>query len=172
MRPCWLYTACFNFIYCLQFIRIYFKKNAFFFESIKILPKWILDVKGIYKSVVTSSGFWAQKPENLMAKIASIWHSDAYLRILNIISMNLSTWKKNVFLEFVCFPRFLKPTNYPRKPLNLGGNRIFCQNHQKSTNVDFSDNSIDRSVKYCMKVSSLKYWWKLTSFHDFIIFWS
>ena len=27
-----------------------------------------------------------------MAKIASIWHSDAYLRILNIISMNLSVF--------------------------------------------------------------------------------
>ena len=45
-----------------------------------------------------------------MTKIASIWHSDAYLRISNMFSMKISTWKKIFFLSL--FPNL--KTNFSK----------------------------------------------------------
>ena len=105
-----------------------------------------------------------------MTKIASIWHSDAYLRILNIISMNLSVSRKKKIFEFVCFPRFQNSINDPRKHPNLAKNRKFCQNHQKTTNVGFCDNSFDRSLDMILKYTVSEFFDRKTYFDEITVF--
>ena len=146
----------FSIIFFLNFVQISFNSNLKFYFKTGGKTEALCHKASIFfndKNCIYLA-FWC-----VFKDIKHVLHEFFYL-------------KKNFFFEFVCFPPFEKPTNYPRKPLNLGRNQFFCQNHQKSTNIDFSNNSIYQSVKYCVKVSSPKYWWKLTSFHNFIVFWS
>ena len=65
----------------------------------------------------------------LNRKIASICHYNVLLSIWNVI-MIFSTHLKKLFYKFVCFQRFKKGTNEPRKTQNLA-------KKSKSTNVGF-----------------------------------
>ena len=119
--------------------------------------------------------FWLLVPKSqkiLITKIASIWHSDAYLRISDMFSMNFSTWKKKIFFEFVCFPRFYDPNNVPHKSKNLVKNEVFHQNHQKSTKNWFFSNSFDRSLEYLLKYLGFDFWGHTTFFDKNMRFWT
>ena len=122
--------------------------------------------------MVTSSSFWAQKLENFNNKnriYLAFWC--VFKDIKHVLHECFYLKKKN-FFEFVCFPPFKKPTNYPRKPLNLGENQIVCQNHQKSTKIDFFSNSCNRSLEYLLKYLGYNFWGHTTFFDKNMRFWT
>ena len=49
-----------------------------------------------------------------------------------------------------------KLTNEPQKIQNLAKNQKFCQNHQKSTNIGFCDNSFNKSLVLILKYTVCK----------------
>ena len=85
--------------------------------------------------------------------------------------MNLSVSRKICFFEFVCFPRFQNSINDPRKHPNLAKNWKFCQNHQKTTNVGFCDNSFDRSLDIILKYTVSELFDRKTYFDEITVFW-
>ena len=69
--------------------------------------------------------------------------------------MIFSTHLNIVFMSLSVSHDFRKPTNEPQKNTNLAKKKIknFAQNHQKSTNIGFCNNFINRSLK-CQGISS------------------
>ena len=121
--------------------------------------------------MVTSSSFWAQKLENFNGKNRIYL---AFWCVFKDIEHNFHKFvcfKKKFFFEFVCFPRFQNSINDPRKPPNLTKNRKFCQNHQKTTNVGFCDNSFDRSLDMILKYTVSELFNRKTYFDEITVFW-
>ena len=124
--------------------------------------------------MVTSSSFWAQKLENFNGKNRIYL---AFWCVFKDIEHNFHKFvcfKKKCFFEFVCFPRFQNSINDPRKPPNLTKNRKFCQNHQKTTNVGFCDNSFDGSLDMnhmILKYTVSEFFNRKTYFDEITVFW-
>ena len=127
--------------------------------------------KGTYKSVATSSSFWAQKLENFNGKNRIYLAFWCVFKDIEHYFHEFVCFKKKFFFEFVCFPRFQNSINDPRKHPNLAKNRKFCQNHQKTTNVGFCDNSFDRSLDMILKYTVSEFFDRKTYFDEITVFW-
>ena len=103
--------------------------------------------------------FGTQKPENFNDKNRIYLAFWCVFKDIEHYFHEFVCFKKKIFLEFVCFPRFQNSINDPRKHPNLAKNRKFCQNHQTTTNVGFCDNSFDQIFRYDPKVHCLWIFW-------------
>jgi hypothetical protein len=79
-------------------------------------------------------------------------------------------WIMIFFYMFVCFPEFYEPTNEIHKIQILTKNQLFYQNHQKSTNMNCFQISIDQSLVWTIIYLVYAFDDHTTHFEEMMIF--
>ena len=95
----------------------------------------------------------------------------SFVRTIYCVGLRSRTHLNKFFYEFVCFSTILKVHKWTSENPNLAQNRRFCQNYQKSINVGFCDNSINRSLVLILKYMFYKFYGWPTILKKMRIFW-
>ena len=103
-----------------------------------------------------------------MLKISLISRHNNMLRIQNVVYINFLTYLHIFWITLSVFHDSVKPQMDSTKPKIRKKMQLFQQNHQKSTNDDFFENSIDSLWIYCLKTHPIESWAVIMIFHDFM----